>query len=95
MTPEQFHASLHNQQPPAGLSPYLEALWHERRGDWDAAHKIVQEIETSEAARIHAYLHRREGDESNAGYWYRLAAVPFSKVTMDEEWAMLVAEFLR
>lgn len=64
-------------QPPAGLLPYLLALWYERRGDWNRAHEIVQDLDTREAAAVHAYLHRREGDESNARYWYRRANKPF------------------
>lgn len=90
---EEFENSLTDNQPPATLSPYLTALWHERQGDWNKAHEIVQDINTETAARIHAYLHRREGDESNAGYWYRTARRPFpTGQTLDEEWKALVKE---
>ena len=65
---------------------YIEALQIERAGDWDKAHEIVQEINTPEAAWIHAYLHRVEGDLGNAAYWYRRAGKPESKTSLDEEW---------
>ncbi|MBI1364787.1 MAG: hypothetical protein GC153_02355 [Alphaproteobacteria bacterium] len=41
-------------------------------GEWDGAHKIVQQDESGEAACwIHAVLHKIEGDETNSRYWYR------------------------
>ncbi|MEO6723877.1 MAG: hypothetical protein ABIP14_01115 [Blastocatellia bacterium] len=90
---EEFEASLADAHPPAILSPYLTALWYDRQGDWNRAHKIIQELNTDTAARIHAYLHRKEGDESNAGYWYRTAKQSFpSGQTLDEEWEALIKE---
>ncbi len=69
------------------------ALELARAGDWDAAHEIVQNISGAEACRIHAYLHRVEGDEGNAGYWYRRAGTEFPDNTIDEEWEKLAREF--
>jgi phage gp29-like protein len=95
MTFDEFTASLNDDTPPAGLSPYLTALWREKRGDWNAAHELVQDIETREAAAIHAYLHRREGDIGNAQYWYRRAQRPAKlDLALDEEWGNLVQELL-
>jgi hypothetical protein len=95
MTFNEFESSLNNDEPPAGLSPYLTALWRERRGDWDAAHEIVQDISTQTASRLHAYLHRKEGDESNARYWYGQAKESFpAGRTLDEEWRELVERLL-
>jgi hypothetical protein len=92
---DQFESSLGSDRPSETLSPYLTALWHEKRGDWEAAHKIVQDIDTKLASRVHAYLHRREGDESNARYWYGQAGEPFpSGQTLDEEWRGLVERML-
>ena len=92
---EEFDASLSNAEPPAGLSPYLTALWHDRHGDWKKAHEIVQEINTDTASHIHAYLHRKEPDESNARYWYGQARKPFpSGQSFAEEWEGLVKELL-
>lgn len=95
MTFESFQTSLADAELPVELSPYLSALWHEAVGDWDKAHQIVQDIETAEASAIHAYLHRKEGDESNARYWYSRAGKPFPAGKMlDEEWNALVNELL-
>ena len=95
MTLEAFEASLTSSEPQAELSAYLTALWQDAAGDWDQAHKIVQDIETEQASAIHAYLHRKEGDESNARYWYNRAGRSFpAGKTLEEEWKSLVSEFL-
>ena len=64
----------------------IDALNLARNGQWEAAHNIVQDLHSPGAARIHGYLHRVEGDDSNAGYWYRRAGVEFPSVSVDEEW---------
>jgi len=95
MTFDEFEASLSGDEPPATCSPYLAALWRDRRGDWHAAHQIVQELDDEQAALIHAYLHRKEGDESNARYWYRQAGQPFPLgQTLDQEWERLTSKLL-
>ena len=92
---DQFESSLGSEQPPDNLSPYLLALWHDKRGAWDTAHMTVQDIGTKIASCIHAYLHRKEGDESNARYWYGQAGESFpSGQTLDEEWRGLVERLL-
>jgi len=68
-----FTASCAAARPPSGLGAALEALWWAAKGDWDKAHKIVMDEESADAAWVHAYLHRQEGDLPNAGYWYRTA----------------------
>jgi hypothetical protein len=90
-----FEHALHQDAPPAGLPPLLLALWHERKGDWTRAHEIAQDIDSGDAAWVHAYLHRREGDLSNAGYWYRQANRPVEHGGLDAEWRSLVTELLR
>ena len=41
-------------------------------GDWAGAHGLVDDIEDDPTACwIHACLHKIEGDETNARYWYR------------------------
>jgi hypothetical protein len=73
------------------LEPCLKALWFDARGDWDTAHEIVQEIDDSMAARIHAYLHRKQGDEWNSEYWYRRAGSAFPQdLSFEQEWESLV-----
>lgn len=83
---EEFKASLHAKSPPAGLGGALEALWHDARGEWRAAHERVQSESGEEAAWVHAYLHRKEGDLSNAHYWYRRAGKTPPRTSLDEEW---------
>lgn len=89
-----FTRSLTDDDAPVAASDYLRALWHDARGDWDRAHDIVQDINTSHAAQIHAYLHRKEGDISNADYWYRRAGTNRPESTLDEEWDALVRNHL-
>ena len=89
-----FERSLRDDTPPAGLSRPLEALWHERRGSWDHAHKIAQDIDDPAGAWVHAYLHRREGDEANAAYWYRHAGKPVFRGELDVEWRAIVEALL-
>ena len=97
MTYDQFLATLTEAVPPQGLPSSLRALWHERsgQGDWHQAHALVESLDSATAAWVHAYLHRREGDRSNAAYWYRQAGQPFpSSTTLDDEWEVLVNAFL-
>ncbi len=94
MTLEEFTATLSHSTPPTGLSPALEALWQDGRGDWDAAHRIAQDIADPDGAWIHAYLHRKEGDLGNAVYWYRRAGKPAAAGSLQDEWDHLVARFL-
>jgi hypothetical protein len=95
MTVEEFKATLTQSQPPASLSPLLKALWLDAKGSWQASHAIVQDLETKEAAWVHAYLHRKEGDEFNAGYWYQRAGKKFSKSNLEEEWNEITDGILR
>lgn len=83
---DAFKASLSGEAPPAGIGKALQALWQEAKGDWHAAHKLAQAQGDADGAWVHAYLHRVEGDEANAGYWYRRATRPHSTVPLAEEW---------
>jgi hypothetical protein len=82
--------------PPAGLALALQALWHDARGDWDRAHACAQEDHGRDGSWVHAYLHRKEGDLGNAGYWYARAGrkMPASSVTLASEWASIAGELL-
>ena len=95
MTFDAFRASLETADaPPAALSAPLRALWLDGKGDWAAAHGTVDDLETTDAARVHAYIHRKEGDLDNARYWYsRAGATPFTG-SLDDEWAELVRMLL-
>jgi hypothetical protein len=89
-----FRASLSGAAPAPELEPPLAALWWAAKGDWDAAHKIVQDENTRQAAWVHAYLHRVEGDLGNAGYWYRQAGQPVAKDALDAEWERIASALL-
>jgi hypothetical protein len=94
VTLAEFIEATHQPQPPANVTPALLALWHDRRGDWDAAHQIAQDIEDPDGAWIHAYLHRKEGDLDNAGYWYRRAKRPEPGESLENEWASIASAML-
>ena len=89
---EQFRNSLTTNFPPKG-GPILIALWHDAKGDWHKAHEIVQDMDTREAAWIHAYLHRKEGDLTNAEYWYRKAGQSLPQGSLEQEWEMIARRF--
>lgn len=89
MTFTTFVQSVQSDTPPAGISPLLEAMWYDAKGDWEGAHEIVQDLASADAAWIHAYLHRKEGDASNAGYWYRRAGRPVASSSLNDEWAQI------
>jgi hypothetical protein len=90
MTLSEFKAS---KDAPT-LSPELQSLWHDAKGDWEKAHTLVQDSNTKDAAWVHAYLHRKEGDNSNALYWYRRAGKNEFKGTLEQEWEDMVKALL-
>jgi hypothetical protein len=69
-------------------------MWHDAKGDWEAAHRLAQSEETADGAWVHAYLHRVEGDLANAGYWYRRAGRPASEQPLADEWTAIVRALL-
>ena len=94
MTMSDFKATLARDRPPETLTPLLTALWLDAKGDWEGAHRVAQDVESDDGAWVHAYLHRKEGDTSNAGYWYRRAGKPAARVTLDQEWEEIVSALL-
>jgi len=93
MTIEEFTRSL-NDSLPGNVSVYLESLWYDGKGDWEKSHNVIQDVENKNAAWIHAYLHRKEGDIGNADYWYNKAGKKRPTVSLEEEWESLVKAFL-
>ena len=89
-----FRVSLSDAAPAPSLEPPLAALWWAAKGQWDQAHKIVQDDASAEAAWVHAYLHRLEGDLPNARYWYRQAGQPVAKDSLEAEWERIVSALL-
>ena len=94
MTFDEFNASLTAVNPPEYFSEYLKALWFDGKNNWDMAHEIAQDINDQDGSWLHAYLHRKEGDSANAGYWYRKAGKPMPDYSLKQEWEEIVKEFL-
>lgn len=86
---KDFIASLTTDHPPK-MDSYLTSLWYDRKGEWEKAHNIIDPKPGKEAARIHAYLHRKEGDKWNADYWYRQAGTTRPHISLEEEWDELL-----
>ena len=92
MTYSEFESSLDQKTPPPSLHLALKALWWDAKGDWTKAHECAQEDEGDPSCDwVHAYLHRKEGDASNAGYWYRRSGKPVAKAPLPDEWRAIVA----
>ncbi len=94
MTFDEYFKSIDNNQPSPQLSETLTSLWWDKKGDWDKAHTIAQEIPTVQGSAVHAYLHRVEGVLWNADYWYSRADRERPNISLDEEWKFLVEEML-
>ncbi|MER9672847.1 hypothetical protein [Mesorhizobium sp. M0208] len=92
---QAFRDSIAEPQPPAGLSPALQALWWDAKGDWAKAHECAQQRDDTAGMHVHAYLHRKEGDQSNAEYWYRRSNATPPASTLDEEWEELARRLLQ
>ena len=76
------------------LEGALLALWWDAKGDWNKAHEVAQDVAGPDGAWVHAYLHRKEGNESNAAYWYTRAGRAFCKGDLEGEWKRIVEEML-
>lgn len=79
----------------SAYSPELKALWYDGNGDWEKAHHQVDSLAGTPATRIHAYLHRKEGDLWNADYWYRKAGEVRPDSSLEEEWKELLSRYLK
>jgi hypothetical protein len=92
---DRFTQSIVTKQMPLALPHTLQALWHDATGNWQTAHNLMQQDEGNLLYdRIHAYLHRKEGDIFNAKYWYRRINVPYPGISLEEEWQILAKEYL-
>ena len=92
MTLEDFYQSLSANEPPAEITPALAGLWWDAKGDWTRAHALVDELETKDGMAVHAYIHRKEGNATNADYWYARAGREFYRPALDAEWEALVED---
>ncbi|WP_350285545.1 hypothetical protein [uncultured Croceitalea sp.] len=93
-TYKQFENTLNQNGPDADWPLTLQALWFAANDQWNAAHDIAQDLHTSVGSWIHAHLHRVEGDDFNAGYWYQQAGKPFCNSTLSVEVQELVKAVL-
>ncbi len=90
MDTKGFKESLNLEVPPESLSDALKALWYDANDDWHTAHSHAQAQDDMAGAWVHAYLHRKEGDQSNAAYWYRRAGKPAASGDLADEWEQIV-----
>jgi hypothetical protein len=96
MTFEEFSQSIQKGEgPDESLPPALQSLWWDAAGDWERAHEICQSHQSRPVAWVHGYLHRKEGDLSNAGYWYGRAGKARHEGTVAEEWERLAKALIR
>lgn len=89
-----FRQTLSQAEPPPALSLALQALWWDAKGDWHRAHACAQQQDDADGAWVHAYLHRKEGDMSNASYWYRRARKPVFQGDLEAEWEYIATALL-
>ena len=90
----EFEKSLEFTNVPKDWSNGLKAAWYDAKGDWEASHNIAQELHSAMGSLIHAHLHRDEGDDWNAKYWYQQAGRAFPQVSLAEELKQLVNEVI-
>jgi hypothetical protein len=94
MTLAEFRNSLSQDEAPQDLSRALEGLWWDAKGNWQRAHESAQQDEGPAGSWVHAYLHRKEGDLSNANYWYNRAQRPEPKISLQQEWQAITEALL-
>jgi hypothetical protein len=92
---DEFTQLMEQERCPESLPQALQALWYDKKGDWDKAHQIVQNASDTHSAWVHAYLHRKEGDKSNACYWYRRTGRPEFKEDLNQEWQQIAEDVLK
>lgn len=90
---QSFKETISLNAPPPDLSPILKSLWYDAKGNWDQAHAQVDQLGGQDAAWVHAYLHRKEGDIWNADYWYARAKKTRPDHSLEQEWETLVTYF--
>jgi hypothetical protein len=94
MTLQEFRESLFGEGPPCELSAALAGLWWDAKGDWKRGHESAGQDQGPAAAWVHAYLHRKEGDLSNAGYWYARAGKTPATTSLEQEWLAITRSLL-
>ena len=95
MNTTDFRNTVKDENPPQGISVYVQALWYDAKGNWEKAHELIQDLPDKDASWIHAYLHRKEGDSWNADYWYNKAGRKRPLLSLEQEWEQILSELLR
>lgn len=95
MTFDEFRASVTGAHPPGDLDFALSGLWWDAKGNWTKAHESAQQDEGPRGSWVHAYLHRKEGDASNAAYWYARAAKSPARCSLEDEWGNIANSLLK
>ncbi|WP_286775346.1 MULTISPECIES: hypothetical protein [Sphingobacterium] len=86
MTIEEFQSL---ESPLQHWTAVQKSLWYDLKGNWKTAHGLIDQFGGTDAAHVHAYLHRKEGDQWNAEYWYRRAKQNVYRGNLDDEWKEL------
>lgn len=94
MNLEEFKRTFSAETPPPRLSLALIALWWDAKGNWAKAHESAQQDQGPQGAWVHAYLHRKEGDSSNAAYWYNRAGKSLTRSASETEWKEIAETLL-
>ena len=94
MTRQEFDASLTEATPPASFGLELASLWWISNNHWERAHKLIDTATGQDKAWVHAYLHRIEGDEANARYWYQRSGRDVPNYGLSKERDVLLDYFL-
>lgn len=95
MTSEELRRkALDGTEPDPEISAPLQSLWWDAREEWEKAHETCQKDDSSDCAWVHAYLHRKEGDESNAQYWYSRAGKKIPELSLEAEWTAIAEDLL-
>lgn len=91
---DRFLTTLHQESAPQHWHKPLQAMWYDAKGDWHNAHELAQDVRSEEGSWVHAYLHRKEGDDYNARYWYTRANRTFPSQSLEQEHREIVDYFL-
>jgi hypothetical protein len=94
MNLDEFRNTIDQSDPPDGMSFALRTLWWDAKGDWQRAHACAQQDRSQTGSSVHAYLHRKEGDMSNAAGWYSRAGRAQPTGPLEDEWEMLARQLL-
>ncbi len=81
----------------ASRQELIKGVEHAIEGEWESAHKVAQsDAADRDYCWLHACLHKIEGDEGNARYWYRRANRTFDPaLSVLDELATVIAQIER